>query len=269
MSKRVLKFIHFASTAWLGLCVGYLLVLALRQAGFNWWVIFSFSGHSLLLVILFINLYLFAIFKGFDRNQKIEVEHPLTTMIYYDIFYDLSPFLGALAGCMGMIGVSKASDLPLGIALGTLGATFLMWIIVDPAIVFSEKLLPASRKHRLERLAKARALRQEQREKQKELLAEILAQNEQEQRRRQKELEPQAEKLAALLATCKNDFEQAEREGVEIGVKAWQLGGLSCMEQLRDMATDFCKKQYTDSIIVDYISTWWDGIGSWRNSSLA
>ena len=270
MSRRdVLKLVHFASTAWLGLCVVYLLVLALRQAGFRWWVIFSFSGYSLLLVILFINLYLFAIFKSFDRSQKIEIEHPLSTTIYYDVFYSISPLLGGLAGYVGTIGLSRVS-LPIDvIALGTLATTFLVWIIVDPTIHLVERQLPTSRKHRVERLARVRALQQKQREERKRLLVNILAREEQDKRQWQRVLQPYAEKLAGLLTANRINFKQAECGAVDIGVKAWQMGGLSCMRQLREMAMAICKKKHQESMIIDYVSTWWDGIGDWRSPSLA
>ena len=100
---RTLKRVHLASTVWFIVCVGHILVLALRQAGVNWWVVFSLSGYGVLIVLLLISLYLFAIFRGVARSQKTEIEHPLTTTIYYSVFYDISPFLGLLAGGLGAI----------------------------------------------------------------------------------------------------------------------------------------------------------------------
>ena len=280
--RRMLKSIHLASTAWFMLCIGYILVLALRQAGVRWWVIFSLSGHSVLIVFLLISLYLFAIFRGVSRSQKIEVEHPLTSTNYYVVFYVVAPLLGGLAGALGMIGENRINQFLLGIALGTLGATFLVWVIVDPVVGLLEMLLPASRKHRIERLAQAKAQREKRQRDRERLLAEVLAKEELSRRGWQEVLKPQAEKLAGLLIrdpilqkkrkmgtlTNRIDFKQAEREAVDIGVKAWQIGGLSCMRQLHEMVLDLCKKKYQDSMITDYISTWWDGIGSWRNPSL-
>ncbi len=268
MSRRnIIKLVHFAGTAWFMLCVGYILVLALRQAGVNWWIIFSLSGHSVLLIFLLISLYLFAIFRGVGRNQKIEVEHPLTSTNYYIVLYVAAPFLGGLAGCLGMIGVNRISQFLLGIALGTSATTFLVWVIVDPVTGLLEMLLPVSRKHRVERLAKAKAQRERRQKDRERLLAEVLAKEESDQREWQEALKPQAEKLAGLLTADRVNFKQAEREAVDIGVNAWQIGGLSCMRQLHEMVLDLCKKKYEDSMIVDYISSWWDGIGSWRNPS--
>jgi len=268
--RRILKLIHLAGTAWFILCVGYILAFALRRAGVNWWIIFSLSGYSALIVFLLISLYLFAIFRGAARSQTIEVEHPLTSTNYYTVLYITIPFLGGLAGCLGMIGGSAIKQFLLGVALGTLGATFLAWVIVDPVTGLLEMLLPpASRKHRAERLAQAKAEREKRQKDRERLLAEVLAKEKSERLGWQEALKPQAEKLAELLTTNRIDFKQAEREAANIGVKAWQIGGLSCMRQLRDMAMDLCKKKYQDSMIVDdYVSTWWDGIGSWRNQPI-
>ncbi len=266
---RTFKLIHLASTAWFILCIGYILVFTLRQAGFHWWVIFSLSGHSALLAFMLVSLYSFALLRGVGRSQKIEAEHPLTSTNYYMVFYAATPFLGGLAGCLGMIGVSIIKEFLLGIALGTLGTTFLSWVIVDPVTGLLEMLLPpSSRKHRAERLAQAKAERIKRQKDRELLLAEVLAKEESDRHGLQEVLKPEAEKLAELLTTNRTDFKQAEREAAGIGVKAWQMGGLSCMRQLRDMAIDLYKKKHQDSMTIDYISTWWDGIGSWRTPSL-
>jgi hypothetical protein len=268
--RRTLKITHFASTVWFVGCIGYILALTMRQAGVRWWVIFSLSGHSALLIFLLVSLYLFAIFKGVSKKQEV-VEHPLTSTNYYMFLYGVSPFLGAMAGCIGMIGVNnRVSQYLLGIAMGTLGATFLVWVIVDPLTGPLETLLlPASRKHRSERLAQAKMQREEKQREHKRLLAEVLANEHSEQLCWQEMLKPYAEKLAELIvATNEADFKKAEHEAIDIGVNAWQSGGLNCMRQLRDMAIELCRNKYRGSTIVDYTSSWWDGIGSWRNPSL-
>jgi len=267
--RRTLKSIHLASTVWFIGCVGYILVLALRQAGVHWWVIFSFSGHSALVIFILTSLYLFTIFRGVGRSQRIEIEHPLTSTNYYMMFYVAAPFLGALAGGLGMIGVKAVSQFLLGVALGTLGTTFLVWVIVDPVTALLETLLPpTSRKHRAERLAQARVEREKKQKDRERLLADILAKEELDRRRWQEVLKPQAEKLAGLLASNRIDFERAEREAVDIGVDAWQIGGLSCMRQLRDTAIEMCRERNRNKAIVDYIPVWWDGIGTWRTPAL-
>ena len=267
--RRTLKITHFASTTWFILCICYILVLALRQAGVRWWVIFSLSGNSVVIVLLLISIYLFAIFKGFSRKQEV-VEHPLTSTNYYMFLYGVSPFLGALAACIGMIGVNnKVTQYVLGIAMGTLVATFLVWVIVDPVMGLLEILLPpASRKHRAERLAQAKEQREEKQKEHKRLLAEVLTKEQSANLSWQQALKPYAEKLAKLLTAKGIDFREAEREAVDIGVNAWQRGGLSCMRQLHNMAIEICRSKYQDSMIFDYVLSWWDGIGSWRSPSL-
>jgi len=266
---RMLKSIHLASTLWFILCIAYIFILVLRQAGVHWWIIFSLSGHSALLIFLLVSLYLFAIFRGVSRSQKIEVEHPLSSTNYYKVLYAAAPFLGGFAGYVGMIGEKKISQLILGISLGTLGTTFLVWVIVDPAVGLLEMLLPASsRKHRAQRLAQAKAQREKKQKDRQRLLTEIFEKEELNRRRWQEILKPHAEKLAGLLTADKIDFKQAEREAIDTGVNAWQIGGLSCMRELRNMAMTISKEKSQDKAVTDYISVWWDGIGSWRNPSM-
>jgi len=267
--RRTLKLIHLASTLWFILCVGYILISALRQAGVRWWVIFSLSGYSVFLFLLLMSLYLFAIFRGISSSQKVKIEHPLTSTNYYRVLYVTTPLLGGLAGCLGMIGVETISQFLFGTSLGTLGATFLVWVILDPAIGLLEMLLPpASRKHRAQRLARAKALREKRQKDRERLLAEVLAEEKSVRNHWQKLLNPNAEKLAGLLTADRIDFKQAELEAVDIGVNAWQIGGLSCMRQLRDMAMAIARQRSKNKAVIDYIDLWWDGIGSWRNTSL-
>ena len=72
-------------------------------------------------------------------------------------------------------------------------------------------------------------------------------------------LEPYAERLAGILAGG-NNFE-SERAAVDIGLAAWQLGGLTCMNRLHRMAL---RNSQEGNGFMDYISYWWDGIGTWR-----
>jgi len=265
--RRALRMMHLASTIWFMVCVSYILALALRQVGFHWWLIFSLSGHSALLILLLISLYLFALFRGVGEAQQIEVEHPLTTTGGYMGFYVAAPLLGGLAGTLGMIGAGNPAKFLLGVALGTLGTTFMVWVIVDPIAGLVEMLLPASRRHRAERFAKIEAQRHARQEKRERLLTEALARDTRDRQQWQQVLRPQAERLAALLACEAPDFARAEQEAVDIGAQAWRLGGLNCMRQLRDMSIALYKERGHERI-VDHISNWWDGIGDWRRPSL-
>jgi len=46
LRRATLRSIHLFGTVWFMLCLGYILVLALRQAGVQWWIVFSLSGHG-------------------------------------------------------------------------------------------------------------------------------------------------------------------------------------------------------------------------------
>jgi hypothetical protein len=267
-TRRALRLTHIISTIWFIACIGLILVLRLHQLGFHWWVIFSLSGPSALLAFILVSLYLFALFRGVDETQRIEVEHPLTTTSYYMGFYVAAPLLGGLAGMLGMAGgIDHPANFFLGVALGTLGVTFAVWVVVDPIAGMVEMFGPTSRKHRLERLALVEAQRRTRQEKREQLLAEAFAREEQERQRWQQRLGPQAERLAGLLARDPKDAARAEREAVDIGAHAWRLGGLSCMRQLRDMTVAIYGQGPDRDAIADCIANWWDGIGDWRKPS--
>ena len=270
LERKTLRSIHLAGTAWFMLCVGYVLVVALRQAGVRWWVLFSLSGHGALLAFIVISLYLFAIFRGVSGSQMHQIEHPLTSTDYYTVFYVTIPFLGALAGCLGMIGVCTIVQQFLqGAALGTLGATFLVWVIVDPAAgVLEVWLSPAARIHRAQRFAKAKVLREKEQEEREQFLADILEAEDLKKQQWAELLKPQAEELANLLTADGIDFEDVERQAADIGASAWRIGGLGCMRQLREMAIEICEQKERKTTFTDYISVWWDGIGNWRNPSI-
>lgn len=267
-ARRALKLIHLVSTVWFMLCVGGIVVAALHQAGFNWWLIFSLSGHSALVIFLLISLYLFALFRGIGGAQHIEVEHPLTSTHYYMGLYVAAPLIGGLAGVVGMIGAQSTSKFLLGITLGTLGTTFAVWVIIDPVIGLIEMLLPASRKHRAERLARAEAERRARKERRDQLIAEAFAREAKERQRWEERLKPHAEHLANLLTTETSSLPRAEKEALDLGATAWRLGGLTCMKQLRDMAITISRERRGGREVVDYVSYWWDGIGDWRRPSL-
>ncbi len=265
--RRALRRIHLVSTVWFIACIGYILVLALRQAGVQWWQI-ALSGPPLALVVfLLVSLYLFALYRGIGEAQKIEVEHPLTTSDYYMALYVAAPLLGGLAGILGMAGTMERNRFLLGVAYGTLGTTFVFWVGIDPVVGMLEMLLPASRRHRTQRLAQAEALRRARQEKREHLLAEAIAREERDRRQWQQKLQAQAHRLAALLACDADEFARAEREAMDIGAEAWRLGGLSCMRHLRDMAIQVRRERDGSGIPADYLSDWWDGIGEWRRPS--
>jgi hypothetical protein len=153
--------------------------------------------------------------------------------------------------------------------MGTLVATFLVWVIVDPVAGVLEVLLsPAARRHRSQRFVEVKALRKKKQEERERLLADILKKEDLRREQWAVLLKPHAERLGELLAADAIDFEDAERQATDIGANAWQIGGLGCMRQLQEMTIELCREQGRDGAIIDYISVWWDGIGNWRNPSI-
>ena len=266
-TQQRISSIHLAGTIWFILCVGYILVLALLQAGVKWWIVFSLSIHGILFAILLISLYLFAIFRGISSSQKFHTEHPITKTEQYAFFYAVTPFLGGLSGFLGMLGAETINQFLSGVTLGTLSTTFLVWVIIDPVLGLLEMLFPESRKHYIQRQTEAKLLREKKQKERKRLLEEILEKKNSNHCHWREALKPQAEKLASLLISDMADFRRAEREAAGIGVDAWQMGGLSCMRELHDMALDICRQKNKNKDIVDYITFWWDGIGRWRDTS--
>jgi len=270
MSKRrILKLIHFLSTAWFALCAGYVLIIALRQAGVRWWVIFSLSGHSIVLLFLLVSLYLFAVFRGAARGQKYIQEHPLSSTGYYMLFYGAVPFLGGLAGVIGEFEYGNLSQSMLAVVYGTMGATFLVWIVIDPAIGIIEMLLPSSRQHRKERLQKIRELREQQQQEREFLLKELKEREKVQYSERQKLLQPLSGRLLELVFHNGDNWRERENKAIDIGVKAWQIGGLSGMQQLHEMTMSQYKSKKQEIPEIDYITLWWDGIGSWQHKPLS
>ena len=247
-------------------CVSFLLVVKLLKGGVSQWTILSLSAPSALTLV--IALYLFAFVRGASSTQHIQLEHPFTSTDYYMGFYVSTPLLGGLVGILMAManarGIPHLLEFLVGLALWTLKTTIVVWIIIDPLAGLIEMLLPASRRHRVQRLADADVDRRIRQEKRERLLAEAFAREEQERQRWQESLRPHAERLAALSTTTALPGEQAEREALHIGALAWRLGGLTCMRQLRDMTLQLVEQQQGRDEMVDYISHWWDGVGDWR-----
>jgi len=262
----MLKLVHFSSTVWLVASAGFLLIVALRQAGAGWWLIFSLSGYSAVLIFLLISLYLFAIFRGVVHPAKHE--HPLTTSIYYMTFYDISPFIGAFAGLISKAGGSNTAQQLSIISIGTLATTFFVWIVLDPTIASVEMMLPASREHHRRRQAHIKAMREKQRVDNEHLLAKLQEKEALEEQQLRKFLPPMAEKLTVLLGDYAIKGSPIEPEVVQIGARAWQMGGIICMRQLHEMAKEAYREQLQGQHFIDHIAIWWDGIGNWHAPAL-
>jgi hypothetical protein len=256
--------VHLVGTLWFVLCVGYILITALRQAGFHWWVIFTLSGHSVLIILLLLSVYLFALFRGVNKGAGIEVEHPLTSTDHYMLFYMVTPMLGGLAGLLGSIGLTQVMEYVHNLALGTFATTFLVWVILDPGIAIVETLLPGPRAHRKRRFSQQKAMRDERQRRREQLLSQITHKQQEDRQRWQASLEPSVSELVQLLRIDDAGYRDAEMRAVEIGADAWRLGGITCMRRLHEMAIESYAASHRNKP-VDYITYWWDGIGTWRS----
>jgi hypothetical protein len=271
--KKMLRALHLAGTVWFMLCLVYLLILVLRQAGFNWWAIFSLSGHLALLIMLLVSLYLFSIFRGASDSATLQDEHPLTSTLPYMVFYVLAPLLGGAVGLVVMFGETKLEAIFSGIALATMTTTFLTWVVVDCIAGSLEMLTPEARKHRSMRLTEMKLKKEQHEAHRKQILAGVDEQARKGNQLWQESLSSQARRLAELLDCDCSSFSLARQEAIKLGVAAWRTGGLNCMKQLRDMAIKSYRQKYKDGSAMpaaedkpaDYISVWWDGLGSWRN----
>ena len=235
----------------------------------RWWLIFSLSGYSVILLVLLVSVYLFAVFRVAVRSQKIEVEHPLTSSLYYMMFYYVSPFLGSAAALISSVGIGNVLQRLVTIAVGSLVSTFVVWIVLDPVIGLLEMLLPAGLAHRRERLSRARALREKQKQDSERLLGEIMEREKLANLQREEILQPLADELAELLADHEQGCKDAQVRAIKLGAQAWRLGGIGCMRQLRDAAVGLYRSRYPHYRHVDYVSVWWAGIGSWFEPGLS
>jgi hypothetical protein len=264
ISKRLFKYIHIASTGWFILCSVFLIVIALRQAGLRWWVIFSLSGHSGVLIFFLTLVYCFAIFRGVSRSQKIEQEHPLTCSGSYLVFYDVSPFLGGVAGLTVSTVTHSAFELLITVTTGSMCSTFLVWILIDPMISMAEMLTPGSKSSRKVRIAEAKELQKRIREDNERLMEELLEMESINEKQREIELRPAAVTLAELLSGHNVGCANIEAQVVEMGALAWRVGGLAGMRQLYGMAERAYKEKNDEATSIDRIGVWWDGIGTWH-----
>lgn len=266
--RLFIKYMHIAGICWFIFCLLYTLAIVLHQAGFNWWIIFSMSGHAIVIVIFLMILYLYVIFQSVSDEHSQEIEHQLTLTKPYVFLYLSAPFLGGLAGLVSCIGVEiQLSQILLSVALATMVGTFLIWIIVDPAVSFLETVLvPESRSHKAERLAQAKLEKQQRQKAREQFLEEVLSKEEAAQLHWQKLLKNEVNRIVQLLTDHNVNSKQAENQIVKMGVKAWQTGGINCMKTLRDMVMQEYKRQNGTEMINDYISCWWDGIGNWRTN---
>ncbi len=260
-SQRFLKRIHVCGTLWFLLCAATLLVFSLWQADLHWWLIFSISGYSAVLMFFIFTVYLFAIYQGVVRNQTA-AEHPLSTSVYYIALYDLSPFLGTLAGLFCISSHSNFASNLNTVLQGTLATTFLVWTVFDPFIGTIETFLPTSAAHRKRRLARVHREKEMQKRKNEQLLCDLEQQERQLQQQWQEQFAPLTKEIVPLLIQT-DTHEDVKERMIELGAMAWETGGITCMRYFHQMII-----AQTHSVspnpVIDTAAIWWDGIGTWR-----
>lgn len=261
-SKKFLKRIHVCGTLWFLLCAATLLIFSLYHAGFEWWLIFSISGYSAVLLFFTVTVYLFAVYQGVVRNQTA-VEHPLSTSLYYIALYDLAPFLGALAGLISLPFDTPWTFILNTVAEGTLITTFLVWIIFDPIIGLFETFLPQSAAHRRQRLAHMRQQKLLQKEEGQKLLRELECKEKSLQENWNRIFEPMAKEAAQLLCSQLSPTPEMRARIIELGAIAWKTGKITCMQYFHKMILAQLLTS-AQKPAIDYPAIWWDGIGTWR-----
>ena len=264
--------VHFLSTVWFLLCIGTIAAQSLRQAGLEWWQIISISSYSVVTVLFFVSVYLFAVFRGVHRHNEPDIEHPITCQKVYKILYSFTPFLGFVVGICSQMGLDGKFSLTSWIVVGAMGTfmiTIANWVILDPTVAILEGYFPNAHKSRASRLEFQRIERERILQKRQAMLKEMAEKEREEQRQQRTELEGAAEKLSDLILSGLTGTKGATHpEVVDLGVLAWQKGGVKCMKMLRDLAWDKCREKGIASGIIDEVDYWWDGIGDWRAKSL-
>ena len=77
------------------------------------------------------------------------------------------------------------------------------------------------------------------------------------------QLERSASRLAEI-ADKSRISSSGNAEAVDIGLNAWQLGGIGCMKYLFGMVQRACMVKDLDAHAAEVIAGWWDGIGTWH-----
>lgn len=260
--NKIRKYVHLLSTSWLIGAFFYVLFSALRYHGVNWWIIFSLSGHWLLLAALAVSLYLFAVYNSLVRNTEIEKEHPLTRTFYYMLLYDAAPLVGALAAMCAITSADSVEQIVSILSIGTFAVTFLFWIIIDPSLNLIEILLPDSRKLRNQRIERTRENKIQHKMSQQQMLQALYEAEQQQKEYWRAKLIPLAEDLNHLFNAGID--RNSQRKIIDIGLKAWQIGGIGGMIELLTIAQKLNGQTERWGTYEKYLSAMWDGIGEWK-----
>ncbi|OHB61310.1 MAG: hypothetical protein A2Y12_16155 [Planctomycetes bacterium GWF2_42_9] len=262
--RRAFKIIHILNLGIFVLSSAYIFIYALHKAGKSWLFIASLSGSSTVVIIFLVSFYLFAVYRGFSSSQNARNEHPLTASMPYVLFYNISSFYGIFIVWFISLKHYETADYFLRMSVGIITSTFFMWIIIDPIVGLFEMLLPSSRVQRRARIILAQENRKKEYNNRQNVLAEISRAGSYDRLKWQQMLESEANELACLISESRSDDKNVETKVIEIGVKAFRIGGVDCMRHLYFMTKQICERKMQLVPNLDYISIWWDGIGNWR-----
>lgn len=191
------------------------------------------------------------------------IEHPLTASLCYRTLYDISPFLGALAGVLAVSTLDISMNQLAVVSIGILITTTAIWVIIDPILMVIEAVLPASRRLRRRRSIMAKKRRLKQKIEKDRILAEVRTKNTSACDNWNDKLLPYARDLADLVMNQRIPEAVKQAKAVDIGLYASHIGGQACMRYLYRMTQDMCGQKDDGAWIARSISIWWDGIGGW------
>lgn len=230
--------------------------------GFHWWVTFSISSYSAVIVLFLMTVYLFAVYKGVVRNSN-SIEHPLTTSPYYVLLYDLTPFLGSIAGLYAASFSQSVLFIFSTAAQGTLVMTFVMWILLDSLAGLIESSFPQSIEHRKNRVAEMHERKRLQALERQKLFEQIDLQEKQSRSGWTLLFQPYAVEVADLLCGRSGNVQSVQKRIIELGALAWRQGGLLAMQFFYTIIREEVKERINRPP-VDFVTLYWDGIGNWR-----
>lgn len=256
------KRLHLCGIVWFLLCIAFLFVFSLYQMGYHFWVTFSISTYSAVIVLFLMTVYLFAFYKGVVRNSN-SIEHPLTTSPYYVLLYDSSPFMGFIAGLFaGSFNQSVLSVLSTA-AQGTLLMTFAMWIVLDSLTGLAEASFPKSVEHRKQRIAETYEKKRLHTLERQTLLEQINLEEKKSRSEWMLLFQPYAVEVADLLCVSSGNVKAMQKRIIELGALAWRQGGLLPMQLFYTLISEELKGRIARPS-VDFVTLYWDGIGNWR-----
>jgi len=260
--QRRLRTLHVIVTAQFFFAAAVIIAYFFLESDSPGWAAFSLSAQTLVLLVLAVLAYAFAVARGVvgERNRD---EHPFTAYYPYRLFYLVVPILSGIAGALFYLFTEGTREILRGAALGTVLPACVIWLFIDPLIGLVESLLPGARRLRRLRLQKKRA-RQQERARRKEILLRNIRD---ERLARLEQLRPfirdRAERLAALLLETGGDLHSRADAAALIGLEVWQAGGLPLMKEL---AADTLLRlpEPRHQALARLLDDWWDTVGDWR-----